>query len=61
MTVVSGNGDGTFTPNLTIPTGIQPSGIVAADFDQNGTVDLAVTAEGDAVDVLINTCLVGGD
>jgi hypothetical protein len=42
VSVLLGNGDGTFTvaPNLT--TGVEPEGIVAGDFNDDGKVDLAV-------------------
>ena len=42
MTILMGNGDGTFTTGQTISVGIDPSGLVAADFNGDGSIDLAV-------------------
>ena len=43
-----GDGTGNFTPSVTpLPTGSFPEGVVAADFDGDGIVDLAVTNNGD--------------
>jgi hypothetical protein len=38
-----GNGDGTFQPQLTYAVGFTPFGVMAADFNHDGNVDLAVT------------------
>ncbi len=48
VSIFLGNGDGTFTQTncsgtLTCPTGTNPQGIAAADFNQDGNMDLAVT------------------
>src|ERR1019366_2411251 len=37
-----GNGDGTFTPAPSPAVGVGPNSIVAADFNQDGILDLAV-------------------
>ena len=52
--VLLANGDGTFRLGASIPVGAQPSAIAAADFNADGTTDLAVTnlASGD-VSVLL--------
>ena len=43
LTVLLGNGDGTFTPTSTNPlTGVDPDSIAAADFNEDGILDLAV-------------------
>ena len=44
ITILLGNGDGTFTPTSTSPSvGGQPTAIVAGDFNGDGILDLAVT------------------
>ena len=44
VTILPGNGDGTFQQSLTIPlaAGGMPTSIVAADFNDDGRIDLAV-------------------
>ena len=42
VTVLLGNGDGTFTVGQTLPTGSRPSAVVAQDFNSDGKLDLAV-------------------
>jgi hypothetical protein len=50
ITVLQGNGDGTFTAAQTSPTiGVSPRGIVAADFNGDGILDLAVPIGGTGV------------
>jgi hypothetical protein len=47
VTVLLGNGDGTFTPTGTSPaTGIGPGSIAVADFNGDGKADLAITNSG---------------
>ncbi len=45
VTILPGNGDGTFQQSLSVPLppGAGPSSIVAADFNDDGRLDLAVT------------------
>ncbi len=43
VSVVLGNGDGTFGPQQTINVGNQPRGIAVLDFDGDGDVDIANT------------------
>ena len=42
MSVLLGNGDGTFQPQVTYAVGSDPDAIVAGDFTGNGQLDLAV-------------------
>jgi hypothetical protein len=41
--ILLSNGDGTYRNGETIAVGVQPSAITAADFNRDGTTDLAVT------------------
>jgi hypothetical protein len=42
LTILLGNGDGTFTPAPPVPVGIGPESLVTADFNGDGKLDLAV-------------------
>ena len=42
MSVLLGNGDGTFQPPVTDAVGPEPDAIVAGDFTGDGRTDLAV-------------------
>ena len=42
VSILLGNGNGTFQPAATYPAGDQPVSIVAADFNHDGNLDLAV-------------------
>ena len=42
MSVLLGNGDGTFQPQVTYAVGSDPDAIVAGDFTGDGRIDLAV-------------------
>ena len=42
VSVLLGNGDGTFQNQMTVPGGDGPSAIVAGDFNGDGRTDLAV-------------------
>ncbi|HEY0702606.1 MAG TPA: FG-GAP-like repeat-containing protein [Candidatus Acidoferrales bacterium] len=46
LTVLLGNGDGTFQPPLTVTTGTTPTSIAVADFNNDGISDLAVVNKG---------------
>jgi hypothetical protein len=55
VTILQGNGDGTFTAAAsTLPTGNEPISIVAADFNGDGKTDLAVAnANSSSVTILL--------
>jgi len=54
VSILLGNGDGTFTVGATPATGAGPHGIIAADFDRDGELDLAVANETDgSVSILL--------
>ena len=46
VSILLGNGDGTFQPKVDIAVGAQPSAIVVGDFDKDGHLDLAVANQG---------------
>jgi Bacterial Ig-like domain (group 3)/FG-GAP-like repeat len=58
ITVLPGNGDGTFVPPYPpsdFPTGKNPTGIVVADFNHDGSPDIAVANYGDGtISILLN-------
>ncbi len=56
LTLLYGNGDGTFTPaNATLPTGAGPAAVVTADFNADGKIDVAVVNRAsNSVTVLLN-------
>lgn len=46
VTILLGNGDGTFTVGQTIPTGSASEYVIPGDFDRDGNVDLAIANRG---------------
>jgi hypothetical protein len=54
VTVVPGNGNGTFALTPSYPAGPLPEHIAAADFNGDGKPDLVVTDEGGGAEVLLN-------
>jgi hypothetical protein len=54
VSILLGNGDGTFGPHFDYPTGTQPSSIAAGDFNGDGKLDLVITnAQDNTVSVLL--------
>lgn len=54
VSILLGNGDGTFTPSSTVNVGVRPVFVVAADFNGDGILDLAVANySSDTVTVLL--------
>ena len=47
LSILLGNGDGTFRPKVDIPTGTVPVSVVTGDFNGDGNLDLAVANQGD--------------
>jgi hypothetical protein len=58
VSVLLGNGDGTFQPQVTYAVGGQPLAIVTADFNDDGRTDLAVA---NAADETVSVLLGNGD
>src|SRR4029077_4752748 len=42
VSILLGNGDGTFQSQTTVPTGLAPDAVVTGDFNGDGKPDLAV-------------------
>lgn len=63
VTLMPGNGDGTFGAGVTLTTGTLPYGIVAADFNDDGGLDLATdngsTSDVGSASVLLNEPVIG--
>ena len=57
VTILLGNGDGTFTPTADSPaTGVYPYSVAVGDFNGDGKLDLAVANEGsDTVTILLGS------
>ena len=48
VSILFGNGDGTFQAQLLYPTGVSPQGLAVADFNGDGIPDLAIANSGNA-------------
>ncbi len=56
VSILTGNGDGTFAGKVDYATGNQPAGIAAGDFNHDGIADLAIVNQGDdTVSILLGT------
>jgi hypothetical protein len=53
ISILLGNGDGTFQPHVDYPTPLGPYSIATGDFRGNGKVDLAITTNSNVVSVLL--------
>ena len=60
VSVLLGNGDGTFQPQVTYPVGSGPVALVAGDFNGDGRTDLAVANSG-SNDGTVSVLLGNGD
>jgi FG-GAP-like repeat/Bacterial Ig-like domain (group 3) len=61
MGVLLGNGDGTFQSVVTYPTGVFTSGILIADFNQDGIPDIAAMSQGSGNDGDVSIFIGNGD
>jgi hypothetical protein len=55
VSVLLGNGDGTFQPPLKFRVGVGPSQLVVADFNHDGKPDIATINGGSTISILLNT------
>jgi type II secretory pathway component GspD/PulD (secretin) len=54
VSILLGNGDGTFQTPITVPTGLAPDAIVTGDFNGDGKLDMAVANfTGNSISVLL--------
>ncbi|MGH9431520.1 MAG: FG-GAP-like repeat-containing protein, partial [Terriglobia bacterium] len=63
VSILLGNGDGTFQPHVDYATGLNPRSVVAADFNGDGNPDLVVANSGDSSDpfAMVSVLLGNGD
>ena len=54
LSVMLGNGDGTFRPSVLYPTGTAAGAVAISDFNADGWPDLAVACFGGGTDMLLN-------
>src|SRR5262249_38681160 len=53
LSLLFGNGDGSFQPPLLLATGPAPNGIAAADFNADGALDLATSNSDQTFSILV--------
>lgn len=53
VSILLGRGDGTFRPAVDYPVGVSPISIVAADFNRDGNLDLAVASQSGYIGILL--------
>jgi FG-GAP-like repeat/Abnormal spindle-like microcephaly-assoc'd, ASPM-SPD-2-Hydin len=53
VSILLGNGDGTFRTAVDYPAGVSPESVVAADFNHDGILDLAVASQSTYVSILL--------
>jgi hypothetical protein len=58
VSILLGNGDGTFQPHIDYATGLQPSAVAAGDFNGDGKLDLAVA---NTLDNTVSVLIGNGD
>lgn len=55
VSIVLGNGDGTFGPHTDVPVGATPTGLAVLDVDGDGDKDIATSnRDGDTISVILN-------
>jgi hypothetical protein len=55
ISILLGNGDGTFQPPIAFPVGINPASLITADFNHDGKPDLAALTGYSGITILLNT------
>jgi len=54
VSIVLGNGDGTFQPHFDIGTGSSPAAVATADFNGDGKLDVAAASKaGNIISILL--------
>ncbi len=61
VSVLLGNGDGTFAPAVSISAGTRPTSVTAADFNGDGNIDLVVASQGDQTSLVGEGVILQGD
>ena len=55
ISILLGNGNGTFQPPIAFPVGVNPASLITADFNHDGKPDLAALTGSSGITVLLNT------
>jgi plastocyanin len=61
VAILLGNGDGTFGAASTLPVGMHPQAVIAADFNGDGNADLAVTVAPNVTPLTANVKVLRGN